>query len=520
MMTLYISDLDGTLLSGSAKIKPRTADMLNDMIENGMLFSCCTARSISSVAEIMKDVRLEAPFALMNGVFIYDPVKKEYIVKNVFGSEQVALIEKTVRELGESPMIDAFIGGESRNSHLAGAKNLRFYTDERKNDKRMRPLGSYEGMFDGEVFYAVFIDPLDKDALDRVFTEENGFRTACYRDVYNEKRVWYEVFSASAGKANAVLEIKRLTGADETVCFGDNANDLPMFAVSDRKYAVANAIPELKAAADAVIGSNESFGVPEFIEKEHFTVFDYTPAEREKPDKKRFEEAVHSALLRERSTIGTLNEKTIHNTLKHYYCPECDHEARIGGFYADAAGENGIFEIQTANFSALRKKLSAMLRVCHVTVVYPYEKITHILSVNEKTGELLSETKRTDNSFSKLFLELYRIKGFLTNPNLTVRIAFLEIKKTVFYKSDRKQRTKGMRKEKLPTALLDETVLENTADYGFFIPPALPERFTGKELGRLCRSTDVSLALSVLEMAGAVTRIGKSGANILYKRNI
>ena len=519
-MTLYISDLDGTLLNSAAKLKPRAADMINDMTENGLLFSYCTARSLSSAAEIMKDVKLKAPVALMNGAFIYDPQSGEYIIKNIFSGKQVDIIEKTVRELGESPMIDAFIDGESRNSHLSGAKNLRFYTDERRNDKRMRPLESYDGMFDGEVFYAVFIDPKDRDALDRAFTLENGFLTACYRDVYNEKRVWYEVFSASAGKANAVLAIKRLTGADETVCFGDNANDLPMFSVSDRKYAVANAIPELKAAADAVIGSNESCGVPVFIEKEHFTVFDYTPAERRTPDKKRFGEAVHSALLRERSTIGTLNEKTIHNALKHYYCPECDHEAKIGGFYADAAGENGIFEIQTANFSALRKKLSAMLRVSHVTVVYPYEKHTHILSVNEKTGELLSVSSRTNNSFSKLFLELYRIKAFLTNPNLTIRIALLETEKRIFYKNEKKQRRKGLRTEKLPTGFVSEIVLEKAEDYRVFLPEELPESFTGKDYGRLCRTTDASLALSVLEMTGAVTRSGKLGANILYKRNV
>ena len=68
------------------------------------------------------------------------------------------------------------------------------------------------------------------------------------------------------------------------------------------------------------------------------------------------------AIERERTTIGTLNEKLIHHTLKCYYCDDSDQEVKIGGFFADGAGENGIFEIQSANFGYLAKKLSQMLR--------------------------------------------------------------------------------------------------------------------------------------------------------------
>ena len=167
--------------------------------------------------------------------------------------------------------------------------------------------------------------------------------------------------------------------------------------------------------------------LPSYLEQEIFEKFDYTRPESDIPDEERFASAIEKALSRERSTIGTLNEKTIHNTLKNYYSSEISHEAKIGGFYADAAGENGIVEVQTANFLKLNNKLSKMLRACHVTVVYPFEKIVHNFSINEQTGEVISSSSRKNNSYSKFFLELYRIKAFLTNPNLTICIAELEI---------------------------------------------------------------------------------------------
>ncbi len=516
-MTLYVSDLDGTLLNSEGKLKPRAADMLNRFIEGGALFSYCTARGLATAGEIMRDVKINAPVVLMNGTYIYDPVTGEYPVRHTFGEHQRKILARAVSENGETPMIYAFIDGKERMSFIKDAPNLKAHLSRRKGDDRRRPLADNNGIFDGDIFYAAFLDPVNRPALEALFTEENGFRTACYTDTYPPHQLWFEVFPAEAGKANAVRKLKELTGADELVCFGDNLNDLPMFEAADRRYAVGNAVPEVKAAADGVTGTNEHYGVPEFIEKELYPALPYTPAERGEPDSERFSEAVRKALERERTTIGTLNEKTIHHTLKCYYCSEADHEAKIGGFYADGAGENGIFEIQSANFNYLAKKLTRMLQASHVTVVYPYEKKSRVISINENTGEILSETKRTDNSFSKLFLELYRLKAFITNPNLTIRIAFLEIDKKVYCKSEKRVRRKGMKKEKIPTRFISEIVLENAEDYRVFIPDGLPETFTKAELQKLCRTTDAGLMLSVLEFVGLIERTGKRGNAIEYR---
>lgn len=57
-------------------------------------------------------------------------------------------------------------------------------------------------------------------------------------------------------KADAVMRVKEMTGADRVVVYGDNLNDLPMFAVADEAVAVANARPQVLAAADRIIGRN------------------------------------------------------------------------------------------------------------------------------------------------------------------------------------------------------------------------------------------------------------------------
>ena len=53
MKTLYISDMDGTLLSAGGKVSRRSVEIINELIKKGMLFTVATARSAMSAAELL-----------------------------------------------------------------------------------------------------------------------------------------------------------------------------------------------------------------------------------------------------------------------------------------------------------------------------------------------------------------------------------------------------------------------------------------------------------------------------------
>ena len=57
MSTLYISDLDGTLLNKDARLSKRSAEIINGLIRRGMLFTVATARSLSCV-KILDELNL------------------------------------------------------------------------------------------------------------------------------------------------------------------------------------------------------------------------------------------------------------------------------------------------------------------------------------------------------------------------------------------------------------------------------------------------------------------------------
>ena len=72
MKTLYISDLDGTLLTPDALLDPADRDALAALLTGGLAFTAATARTQATVRFILAGLPLTLPVILMNGVTRYD----------------------------------------------------------------------------------------------------------------------------------------------------------------------------------------------------------------------------------------------------------------------------------------------------------------------------------------------------------------------------------------------------------------------------------------------------------------
>ncbi|MEG2677056.1 MAG: HAD hydrolase family protein, partial [Oscillospiraceae bacterium] len=79
MKTLYVSDLDGTLLTSEKKLTKATIELLNKSIAEGAQFAIATARMPYACDYRMKEINLNIPSILTNGVFLYDFSKGKYV---------------------------------------------------------------------------------------------------------------------------------------------------------------------------------------------------------------------------------------------------------------------------------------------------------------------------------------------------------------------------------------------------------------------------------------------------------
>ena len=273
--TLFISDLDGTLLNSNAQITPLTAKIINGLIDDGLIFTYATARGFESASKIIGKINFKYPAVYNNGVFVQNSKTGDYINKHIFDKDKITEVIKTCEINNFCMVVFAFIDGRTRFSWIKDKENdgLKSYLADRKGDKRMRPVNSYDKFLDGDVYDITFHGGSyeEMERISQILNLDSHFAhfisKDTYKDLYGKSIYYLGMIRFDAGKDSGVKKVKELVRADKIVCFGDNINDIPMFNVSDEKYAVENAIGEVKAAADCVIGSNDDDGVAKWLEK-------------------------------------------------------------------------------------------------------------------------------------------------------------------------------------------------------------------------------------------------------------
>ena len=265
--TLYVTDLDGTLLNRRDRINPYSIEVINTLVEKGMLFTYATARSLVSASKVTEGLTTKVPVIAYNGAFIFRPSDGEILSREDFTPDERALVRETLDRFGISPLVYSFISGVEKVSWIPRNENdgIRYYLSQRPGDPRFRPVETRDALFEGDMFYFTCIGEQEElRPVYEFFSADSRYRCTMQQELYR-REYWCEIMPARASKANAVRKLKEMWGCSRVISFGDAVNDLPMFRVSDECYAVANAADELKAAATGIIGSNEDDGVARWL---------------------------------------------------------------------------------------------------------------------------------------------------------------------------------------------------------------------------------------------------------------
>jgi Cof subfamily protein (haloacid dehalogenase superfamily) len=263
--TLYISDLDGTLLRSEQTISPFTADTVGKLMEKGLLFSYATARSLATASKVTAKLPMKLPVIVFNGSFIMETDTQKRLLSRIFTREETDFILNHLLQSEIFPIVNAFFDDAEKFSYVCGkeTRGVRTFLSQRQGDPRRHPVFHPKELYCADVFHIACIDEEERLLPAYEYFKEK-FPCVLYRDIYTDE-TWLEIHPKDATKANAILALKEMLCCDRIVCFGDGKNDIPMFLIADEAYAVANAEPELKAIASAVIESNEDDGVAKWL---------------------------------------------------------------------------------------------------------------------------------------------------------------------------------------------------------------------------------------------------------------
>lgn len=264
MRNLYVSDLDGTLLSSDEKTSEYTNSVINDLVNKGMIFSYATARSLITAKKVTKGIDTQIPLIVYNGAFVIDNITERIMIANYF--------DKSVHDVLEDlfcnnvyPIVYAYINGKEKFSFVPAlcTKGMTVFLNSRKGDVRTNEVDTLSKLKEGSIFYITCIDEPKK--LRPLYEKyKDKYHCVYQKDIYTNEQ-WLEIMPLEASKSNAIRQLQAMLNCEKVIVFGDGKNDIDMFQLADESYAVANAHEDLKKYATDIILSNDEDGVAKWL---------------------------------------------------------------------------------------------------------------------------------------------------------------------------------------------------------------------------------------------------------------
>ena len=219
--------------------------------------------------------------------------------------------------------------------------------------------------------------------------------------------------------------------------------------------------------------------------------------------------------------IGTLREKPLHASLKHWYARPGDRiEVPIDGFVIDLVRGDLLIEVQTRGFSSMKQKLKKLLDDGHhVRIVHPIPIDKWIVKV-DGDGTVLSRRRSPKHgSPTDVFAELVSFPELVAHPLLTIDVILTNEEEYRRHTPDRSWRRQGWTvEERRLIEVVNTLLISSTDDLAGLLPTELPEPFTTADLAMKlgCSRRAAQQMAYCLRVADVTVAVGKKGNAVEY----
>ncbi|ORX54324.1 HAD-like protein [Piromyces finnis] len=273
---LIITDVDGTLQNSKHKVSDYTVKVINEVLDKyqDVSFILATGKTSFSTKLIRKNLNIEnkprCPAVHTNGCIIYDDKGK--IIHETFLDPQIIIENLQFYE-------KTFIPINKPYTYFLYCGDICYTTDELFNETMIGYDEDVVMIDEQELFTKLKTGEIKCNKI-CLFAEEaiiKEFKPTILDFMKNYDSVEHtmaipiciEVVPVNCNKGEALKYIMQTLNLkpEQVIAFGDGLNDTSMFKVAGWKYAMKNALEELKSIATGVTKSNDEDGEAYILEQ-------------------------------------------------------------------------------------------------------------------------------------------------------------------------------------------------------------------------------------------------------------
>lgn len=265
---IIASDLDKTLLNDDQKISAENWRAIEKMHDMGVHFVPASGRAFEEMPTELLESPLIRYYITSDGTTVYDKetgITHELPLPTELGRQVLDKIYSYPICLMLHADTKSYVEESTHNPKDYARYHMNDYWIDFSLDKEtpVQDLKSFAYSLPTiQSIVPFFLNMADLRECKAYFEKDPRLLLA-QTDPYN-----LEIFSSAAGKGNALMLLADILGIDRkaTIAVGDSTNDSTMVKAAGLGLAMKNAVPELKAVADAVICANTEHGAKYIVE--------------------------------------------------------------------------------------------------------------------------------------------------------------------------------------------------------------------------------------------------------------
>lgn len=256
---LVVTDMDGTLLNSEHEVSDLFFEQFQKLKKHNIHFVAASGRQYHSILDKLHTIEKDITIVAENGAYIVKN-KKILFVNSIPRNDVFKLLEICNKITG----VQIVVCG----------KNKAYLLEDTSNQFKNTIAEYYSSYVILESFELLPEDEFFKIALCHYHGSETNIYP--YLNHLEEEwlikisgKLWVDISQKSAHKGNAIARLQKQlnVSSKHTMVFGDYNNDLEMLKLAKYSFAMKNAHPLVKKAANYSTLSNDENGVEKILDK-------------------------------------------------------------------------------------------------------------------------------------------------------------------------------------------------------------------------------------------------------------